>query len=86
MKRILFERINGVASPFSDERFSYADFSPIRSPTIDDKTVRNLSPVTQRPYVSAVSKFSRNFGRSPDKLDVDKVRYFQEHLVSKVVF
>ena len=63
-----------------------ADFSPIRSPTIDGKTVRNLSPATQRSYVSAVSKFSRNFGRSPDKLDVDEVRNFQEYLVSKVVF
>src|SRR5688500_12386191 len=27
-------------------------------------TVRNMSPATQRSYVSAVSKFSRYFGRS----------------------
>jgi len=32
---------------------------------IEDMTVRNLSPATQRSYISAVSKFSRYFDRSP---------------------
>jgi integrase/recombinase XerD len=32
---------------------------------IEDMTVRNLSPATQRSYISAVSKLSRYFGRSP---------------------
>jgi hypothetical protein len=31
-------------------------------------TVRNLLPATQQSYLNAVSKFSRYFGRSPDRL------------------
>jgi site-specific recombinase XerD len=49
---------------------------------IDDMTIRNLSPATQRSYLHAVAKFSRYFGRSPDRLDVEDVRAFQIHLVS----
>ncbi|WP_461330528.1 site-specific integrase [Bradyrhizobium liaoningense] len=49
---------------------------------IEDMTVRNLSPATQRSYISAVSKFSRYFGRSPDRLELEDVRAFQVHLVS----
>ena len=45
-------------------------------------TVRNLSPATQRCYVSAVAKFSRHFGGSPDQLNLEDVRAFQVHLVS----
>jgi hypothetical protein len=39
-------------------------------------TVRNLSPATQRSYISAVSKLSRYFGRSPDKLGVGGRSHF----------
>jgi site-specific recombinase XerC len=52
---------------------------------IEDMTVRNLSPATQRSYVSAVAKVSRHFGcspGSPDRLDLEDVRAFQAHLVS----
>jgi site-specific recombinase XerD len=49
----------------------------------EDMTVRNLSPATQRSYISAVSKFSRFFGRSPDQLTLEDVRTFQVHLVAK---
>src|SRR5829696_1157998 len=45
-------------------------------------TVRNLSPATQRSYVSAVAKFSRHFGCSPDRLGLEEVRAFQVHLVA----
>ena len=38
---------------------------------IEDMTVRNLSPATQRSYLHAVSKFSRYFGRSPDRLGLE---------------
>jgi len=49
---------------------------------IEDMTVRNLSPVTQRSYVHAVARFGRFFGRSPDKLDLENVRPFKVHLVA----
>ena len=33
--------------------------SPLRRRMIEDMTLRNLSPATQRSYISAVSKLSR---------------------------
>ena len=59
-----------------------ADVSPLRRRMIEDMTVRNLSPATQRSYVHAVAKFSHFFGRSPDRLDLEDVRTFQVHLVA----
>jgi site-specific recombinase XerD len=50
---------------------------------IEDMTVRNLSPATQRSYLHAVTKFSRHFGRSPDRLDLEDVRAYQVYLVSQ---
>ena len=58
------------------------ELSPLRRRMIEDMTIRNMSPATQRSYISAVSKFSRYFGRSPDKLTLDDVHAFQVHLVS----
>ena len=60
-----------------------AELSPLRRRMIEDISVRNLSPATQRSYISAVSKFSRYFGRSPDQLELEDVRAFQVHLVSR---
>ena len=57
-----------------------AKLSPLRRCMIEDMTIRNLSPATQRSYISAVSKLSRHFGRSPDRLDVEDFRAFQVHL------
>jgi site-specific recombinase XerD len=59
-----------------------AEMSPLRRRMTEDMTVRNLSPATQRSYLHAVSKFSRYFGRSPDRLGLEDVRAFQVHLVS----
>jgi len=42
-----------------------AEISRLRHRMIEDMTVRNLSPATQRSYLAAVSKLSRYFGRSP---------------------
>jgi integrase/recombinase XerD len=59
-----------------------AEISPLRRRMIEDMTIRNLSPATQRSYVHAVAKFSRHFGRSPDQLGVEDVRAYQVHLAS----
>ncbi|BAV52565.1 phage integrase/recombinase (plasmid) [Mesorhizobium loti] len=58
-----------------------AQISPLRQRMIEDLTIRNLSPETQRSYVHHVAKFSRFFGRSPDQLAYEEVRAYQAHLV-----
>jgi len=62
-----------------------AGLNPRRRRMIEEMTGRNLSPATRRSHVSAVSKFSRYCGRSPDKLGLDEVRNSRVHLVSKGV-
>jgi len=57
--------------------------SPLRRRMIDDMSLRNLSPATQRSYLHAVTKFSLYFGRPPDQLGLEEVRAFQVHLVSQ---
>jgi integrase/recombinase XerD len=60
-----------------------AEISPLRRRMIEDMTVRHLSPATQQSYLNnAVSKFSRYFGRSPDRLGLEDVHAFQLHLVA----
>jgi integrase/recombinase XerD len=59
-----------------------AEISPLRRRMIEDMTVRNLSPATQRSYIHAVTKISRHFGCSPARLDVEDVRAFQVHLIA----
>jgi hypothetical protein len=55
-----------------------ADTNPLRRRMLEDMTVRNLSPATQQSYVYAVAKFSRLFGRSPDKLTLEDVRTYRK--------
>ncbi|WP_352852656.1 phage integrase N-terminal SAM-like domain-containing protein [Mesorhizobium sp. M0895] len=52
------------------------------SASAEDLTIRNLSSETQRSYVHHVAKFSRFFGRSPDKLGYEEVRAYQAHLMN----
>jgi hypothetical protein len=49
-----------------------AEKSCLRRRIIEDMTVRNLSPATQRSYPNAISKFSRYFGRSLDHLGLEE--------------
>ena len=67
----------GVGAHPSDRSFQMAELSPLRRRMIEDMPIRNLSPATQRSYISAVSKLTRHFGRSPDRLDVEDIRAFQ---------
>ena len=60
-----------------------AEISRLRRRMIEDMTVRNLSPATQQSYIYAVAKFSRHFGRSPDRLDLEDVRAYQLHLIAQ---
>jgi len=62
-----------------------AEMSPLRRRMIEDMTIRNLSPATQRSYIHAVSRFSQYFGHSPDRLGLEDVRAYQVHLASKGV-
>jgi site-specific recombinase XerD len=65
-----------------EQEMTMTEISPLRRRMIDDMTIRNLSPATQRSYLHAVTKFSRYFGCSPDRLGLEDVRAFQVHLVS----
>ena len=62
-----------------------AEISPLRQRMIEDLKIRNLSAETQRSYLHHVSRFSRYFGRSPDKLGLEDVRTYQMHLVERRV-
>src|SRR6478752_10304840 len=57
--------------------------SPDCRAIIEDMSVRNLSPATQQSYLYAVAKFSRHFGRSPDRLGLEEVRAYQLHLIAR---
>jgi integrase len=57
--------------------------SPLRQRMIDDMTIRNMSPLTQKSYIRAVKNFSRFFQRSPDKLTFEHAREYQLHLASR---
>jgi integrase/recombinase XerD len=59
-----------------------AEMTPLRRRMIEDMSIRDLSPVTQRCYLHAVTSFSRHFNRSPDRLGLTEVRAYQVHLVS----
>ena len=57
--------------------------STLRRRMIEDMTIRNLSPATQRSYIHAVEGYGRYFGRSPDRLGLEDVRAYQVHLAGK---
>jgi integrase/recombinase XerD len=60
-----------------------ATMSPLRRRMIEDMAIRNLSPSTQQSYIYAIAKFSRHFGCSPDKLNLEHVRAYQLHLINQ---
>jgi site-specific recombinase XerD len=59
--------------------------TPLRQRMIDDMQLRNLSLLTQKAYVSAVSQFARHFAASPDRLGEAEVRQYMLELVKRRV-
>jgi integrase/recombinase XerD len=60
-----------------------AQTTPLRQRMIEDMTIRNMSPSTQKIYVRAVANFSIYHGCSPDKLTAEDVRDYRLHLISR---
>ena len=54
--------------------------SPLRARMIQDMTMRNFVPDTQREYIRAVKKLAAFLGRSPDTATAEDLRTFQLHL------
>ena len=59
--------------------------SPLRRRMIEDMTVRNLSPYTQRNYLFAVSRFARHVRISPAEVGPEQLRDYLNHLVERKV-
>jgi integrase/recombinase XerD len=57
--------------------------TPLRQRMIDDMAIRNMAPTTQKIYVYAVRNFSAFHRRSPDKLNLENVRDYRLHLISR---
>ena len=53
----------------------------LRQRMIEDMQLRNLSPHTIEAYVSAVARFAKHFGKSPEQLNGGQVRQYLLHLV-----
>jgi integrase/recombinase XerD len=55
--------------------------TPLRQRMIEDMTVRNLSPKTQKAYIAGVAHFAKYFGKSPELLGPGHIRAYQIFLV-----
>jgi integrase/recombinase XerD len=57
--------------------------TPLRQRMIDDMTLRNFSPETQRSYVHYVAGFARHFRRCPSELGVEEIREYQLYMLEE---
>lgn len=48
-----------------------------------DIRLRGLSEVTEKAYLESMKAFVRHFGISPDKLNLDRIRQYQLHLIRR---
>ena len=55
----------------------------LRQRMVEDRQVRNLSPLTQRAYVEHVSRFARHVGRSPALLGPAEIRAYQVYVTNE---
>ena len=56
--------------------------NPLRQRMIEDMTVRDFTPSTQRGYLVAVRNFTAFLGRPPDQSDAEDLRRYQLHMRS----
>lgn len=75
-------RIEGSSTPTSRQKtpMSEKPISPLRARMLEDMTVRNFVPATQREYIRAVKKLAAFLKRSPDTATANDLRAFQVHL------
>ena len=57
--------------------------TPLRQRMCEEMQIRNLSPATQRTYLTAVTQFAQHFGQSPAELGPDQIRAYQLHLLAQ---
>jgi integrase/recombinase XerD len=58
--------------------------SPLRRRMIEDMQIRNLTPNTQRVYISQVFRFACHFRKSPEHLGPAEIRSYLLHLVQDI--
>ena len=58
--------------------------SPLRQRMLEDMSVRNFTPTTQREYIRAVKRLAAFLRRSPDTATPEELRAFQLHLTGTV--
>ena len=54
--------------------------TPLQKRMLEELQLRNLSEATIHTYLSAVWRFARHFGKSPDQLGPEQIRQYLLHL------
>ena len=54
--------------------------TPLRQRMLEDMSLRNFSPETQRSYIHYLADFAKYFNESPSELDVEAIREYQLYL------
>ena len=52
--------------------------TPLRQRFIEDMQLRGLAPTTQRSYTHYVADFAKFYNTSPEKLDLEAIRQYEE--------